>query len=358
MTEPPPLRLMETLRTAREARASDAHLTAGFPIDLRIDGTLEQWDDAPLTSHEIDDIVSYCFVDQTRRRLETAGDATVTYWDQDSGCTRIHAFKSGGNYSLALRLLALEVPTLESLRLPASVEQLTHRNHGLVIVSGPTGSGKSTVLAAMVDRINRTDAKHVITIEDPVEYRHISKKCRISQREIGRDSPHFSDALLGALRSDPDVLLVGEMRDRDTMHAALSAAETGHLVLCTMHTGSAAESVDRIVGSFEGSAQIEVRTQLAESLAGVVSLRLVPRARGSGRLAAVEMLVANDAVRAAVRDARAHQLRNVIATSRSCGMQTLESHLTELLSRGDITYSAASSATDRVDELRAPEAYA
>ncbi len=356
MTNPSPLLLRETLRIARDARASDVHLSPGLPVTLRIDGSLEQIDPKLVTSGEIGDIVAHCFPETAARRLEEEGDATVTHSDEQSRFTRIHAFKTEANYALAFRLLALEIPSLDSLRLPASATQLVERNHGLIIVSGPTGSGKSTALAAMVDRLNRTFSKHIITIEDPIEYRHESMKCRITQREIGRDTPSFLAALLGALRSDPDVLLVGEMRDRATMHAALTAAETGHLVLCTMHTGKAAESVDRIVGSFEGAAQIEVRTRLAESLAGVVSLRLVPRAQGSGRVAAVETLVANDAVRVAIREAKTHHLRNIIATGRSCGMQTLEAHLGELLLRGDVTYATACLATDRPDELPVPEA--
>ncbi len=355
MTNPSPLLLRETLRIARDKRASDAHLSAGLPVTLRIDGSLEQIARAPVTAHEIGAIVAHCFAETALRCLEADGDSTVTHSDEQSCLTRIHAFKAGANYALAFRLLAVEIPSLESLRLPAGAAQLIQRNHGLIIVTGPTGSGKSTALAAMVDRLNRTVAKHIITIEDPIEYRHESMQCRISQREIGRDAPSFLAALLGALRSDPDVLLVGEMRDRETMHAALTAAETGHLVLCTMHTGSAAESVDRIVGSFDGAAQIEVRARLAESLAGVVSLRLVPRARGSGRLAAIETLVANDAVRVAIREAKTHHLRNIITTGRSCGMQTLEGHLGELLLRGDVTYATACLATDRPDELPVPE---
>ncbi len=355
MTNLSPLLLQETLRIARDARASDVHLLAGQPVILRIDGNLEQVNRPPVSSHEIADIVTRCFAETAVRRLEADGDATVTHSDEKLRFTRIHAYRVGGSYALACRLLAPEIPSLESLRLPTGAAQLIQRNHGLIIVSGPTGSGKSTVLAAMVDRLNRTLSKHIITIEDPIEYSHESIQCRISQREIGRDTPSFMAALIGALRSDPDVLLVGEMRDRETMHAALTAAQTGHLVLCTMHTGSAAESVDRIVGSFEGAAQIEVRTRLAESLAGVVSLRLLPRARGSGRLPAVETLVANDAVRVAIRDAKTHHLRNIIATGRSGGMQTLEAHLSELLLRGDVTYASACLATDRPDELRIPE---
>jgi len=358
VTNPSPLFLRETLRIAREARASDVHLSAGLPVTLRIDGSFEQIDRTSVSSQDIDDIISHCFAETAVRRLEADGDATVTHCDEQSHFTRIHAFKTLANVALAFRLLALEIPSLESLRLPASAAQLIQRNDGLVIVTGPTGSGKSTALAAMVDRLNRTQSKHIITIEDPIEYRHESMKCRISQREIGRDTPSFLAALLGSLRSDPDVLLVGEMRDRETMHAALTAAETGHLVLCTMHTGGAAESIDRIIGSFDGAAQIEVRTRLAESLAGVVSLRLVHRARGSGRMAAVETLVANDAVRVAIRDGKTHHLRNIIATGRSSGMQTLETHLSELLLRGDITYATACLATDRPDELRVPESCA
>lgn len=355
MTEPSPLRLRETLRMARDAQASDVHMTAGLPVSLRIDGRLEQQNNPPVDASEIENIISYCFTGSTLRSLESEGDATATYSDPGSGRTRIHAFRCGADHVLALRLLAIEIPAFESLGLPLSAAQLMQRHHGLLIVSGPTGSGKSTVLAAMIDRLNRTDAKRVLTIEDPIEYRHESLKCRISQREIGRDAPSFAAALLGALRSDPDVLLVGEMRDRDAMHAALGAAETGHLVLCTMHTGSAAECVDRIVGSFDGAAQLEVRTQLAECLAGVMSLRLIPRARGSGRLAAAEVLIATDAVRAAIRDAKTHHLRNVIATAKNCGMQTLESHLNELVLRGDVSYQAACLATGRTDELRVPE---
>jgi len=351
-----PLRLREMLRVARELRASDLHISAGLPIRFRTDGVLECHDLAPVDAAEIGAAIDHCFAEGAKRRLEAEGDATITYFDADAGFARIHAFRAGENFALAVRLLAREIPTLEGVRLPPSATQLMQRTRGLVIVCGPTGSGKSTALAAMIDRINNTQSKHIILIEDPIEYRHTSRKSHVSQREIGSDTPSFSAALLGALRSDPDVLLVGEMRDRATMHAAVGAAETGHLVFCTMHTGSAPESVDRIVGSFDGAAQLEMRTQLAETLAGVISLRLVARARGPGRLAAVEVLIANDAVRAAIRDAKTHHLRNVIATSRHCGMQTLEADLGELLLRGDVTYRAAREATDRPDELRVPDA--
>ena len=346
-----PIRLREALRIARIAQASDVHLSAGLPLTLRVDGSLEPQAGTALSSAEIDEIVEQCFEEAARRHLQRAGDATTAF-DDGTGAVRIHAFRTSRKVALAVRVLALEVPALESLNLPPAIAELAQRKHGLIILSGPTGSGKSTALAAIVDRINRTAAKHIITIEEPIEYRHVSRKSVISQREVGVDAESFASALIGALRSDPDIILLGEMRDRLTMGAALTAAETGHLVLATMHTGSAAESVDRIVGSFEGAAQDEVRTQLAGALVAVVCLRLVRRNGRTGRRVAAEILVASDAVRSAIRESKAHHLRNIIATSRSNGMQTLEAHLNDLIFRGEISYEAACEATDRHGVLR------
>lgn len=328
-------------------------MCAGVPLMLRVDGSLEQQNGTVVTRNEIDEIVAYCFEDVKRRCLHRAGDATTTFEDPGTGVVRIHAYVASHGCALAIRMLALKIPALESLDLPPVVADLTQRSHGLVILSGPTGSGKSTALAAMVDRINRTSAKHIITIEEPIEYRHAAGKSVISQREVGADVESFGSALVGALRSDPDIILLGEMRDRLTMAAALTAAETGHLVLGTMHTGTAAESVDRIVGSFEGAAQDEVRTQLSGVLAAVVCLRLVRRKAGPGRRIASEILLASDAVRTAIRESKPHHLRNIIATGRSSGMQTLEAHLSDLVVRGEISHEAACSVTDRRSELRA-----
>jgi len=350
-----PFRLREVLHMAREMRASDVHLSAGTALTLRVDGSLEMRSDHLVTGLQIDDIVAHCFHKKVRRQLVTTGDATVAYSDSDCGPVRVHAYMVRGTQALAVRMLATEIPALEDLRLPAFVAEFTRQKQGLILITGPTGSGKSTLLAAMIEQINRTQAKHIITIEDPVEYQHNSDRCLVSQREIGKDAASFSSALLGALRSDPDVILVGEMRDRATMHGALGAAETGHLVLCTMHTGSASESVDRIIGTFEGAAQAEVRSQLAEALVGIVCLRLVRRARGLGRVLVAEVLFASDAVRSAIRESKVHHLRNIVATSRSSGMQTMEAHLGDLLSRGEITCEAAREATDRPDEVRFPE---
>jgi len=309
--------------------------------------------DCAVTDAEIAEIVTQCLGERARLQLLGTGDATVTYDDPECGIVRIHAYSTRGRTAIALRMLAEEIPPLESLRLPPSAVRLTDRNHGLIAITGPTGSGKSTVLASMIDQINRTRSRHIITIEDPIEYRHKADQCHVSQREIGSDAPTFSDALRGALRSDPDIILVGEMRDHATMRAVLAAAETGHLVLCTMHTGTAPESVDRIIGSFEGAAQAEVRTQLAQTLIGVVCLRLVRRAGRAGRVAAAEVLLGSDAVRAAIRESKAHQLRNIIATSGSCGMQTMEAHLSKLVLQGEIDRDEAFSVTDRREDLQA-----
>ena len=350
-----PIRLREALRIARAAHASDVHFSADMPFTLRVDGVLDIQNGTIISSDEIDEIVAHCFEEPERRRLQRAGDATTAFEEAGAGVVRIHAYLARRRNALAVRMLAEEIPALESLDLPPVVADLVQRKHGLVILSGPTGSGKSTALAAMVDRVNRTAAKHIITIEEPVEYRHVARRSIISQREVGADAESFSSALIGALRSDPDIILLGEMRDRMTMGAALTAAETGHLVFGTMHTGNAAEGIDRIVGSFEGAAQDEARTQLGEVLAAVVCLRLVRRNGRPGRRVAAEVLLASDAVRSAIRESKSHHLRNIIATSRSSGMQTLEAHLNDLVVRGEITYEAACQATDRRAELRTAE---
>jgi twitching motility protein PilT len=207
-------------------------------------------------------------------------------------------------------------------------------------------------MAAAIDRINRTQARHILTIEDPIEYEHRPIRSTITQRQIGRDVRDYSSAIHGALRSDPDVLLVGELRDATAMEAALTAAETGHLVLATLHTGDAAGSIDRIVSVFAGDAQEQIRTQLAQTLAAVVSLRLVPRASGQGRRSAAEVMVCSDAIRSLIRDGKSHQIRNVVTTSRESGMQTLEAHLSELVARREIDLDAARRVTDRPHEVR------
>lgn len=335
------LQLNDLLRQARIQRASDVHLVPEIAATMRIDGDLRALDCAAVPAEDIDAIISVCFDERACTQLRSTGDVSVTHSDPDAGSVRMHAYSVSGHYALAIRMLAETIPTLDELGLPGVVGSFCEKRHGLLIFSGPTGSGKSTAMAAFVDRINRTSARHIVTIEDPIEYRHSSNKSVISQREIGSDLVSFSDGLMGALRSDPDIILVGEMRDRATITAALAAAETGHLVLATLHTGSAPEAIDRIAGVFSAGMQEQIRIQIAQSLAGVICLRLIVRRSGLGRCSAAEVLIANDAVRSLIREHKPHQLRNIIATARPAGMQTLESALTDLLLRAEITHEEA-----------------
>lgn len=346
-----PVRLNEVLSIARHRNASDVHLCVGTAPVLRVDGSLEAQPTLAPTKEEIQAVMASLLDTSALDNFERAGDSTATCEFDEVGTIRVHAYRTLSGIALAIRLLAPCIPRLDTLGLPPAVASLVERPHGLVIFAGPTGSGKSTALAALIDRINHTRARHIITIEDPIEYRHQPQRCTINQREIGRDVPTFAQAIYGALRCDPDVILVGEMREPQTMHAALTAAETGHLVLTTLHTGDAAQTVDRIVGAFEGDKQEQVRVQLAQTLVGVVCMRLAPRASGTGRSAAAEVLVANDAVRNLIRDGKTHQLRNIISTSRQAGMQTLETHLSEMVARCDVTLDAARLLTDRPDDL-------
>lgn len=347
-----PVRLIEVLRIARLRNASDVHLCAGVAPVLRVDGTLETQHTMIATVEELGAVTASLLDEKALNVYSERGDVTVTRRVDETGSIRVHAYRTSEGTSLAIRLLATAVPSLEALHLPPVISSFVDKPHGLVIFAGPTGSGKSTSLAALIDRINRTQARHIMTIEDPIEYEHISNRCVINQRELGRDVATFANAIYGALRSDPDVILVGEMRDPETMHAALTAAETGHLVLTTLHTGDAAQTIDRIVGVFEAGKQEQIRIQLAQTLIGVVCMRLLPRMSGPGRRSAVEVLVANDAVRNLIRDGKTHQIRNIISTSRQSGMQTLEAHLSDLVARREIALDAARLVTDRPDELR------
>jgi twitching motility protein PilT len=346
-------RLDEVLRVARLRGASDVHLHAGVQPVFRIDGILEPQESPAPDAGEMQNLTQGLLDPSAIETYSREGDVTVTYADSASGAMRVHAYRTLDGPSLAIRLLATSVPTLDALQLPAAVQTMASRPNGLFIFAGPTGSGKSTALAAMVEYINRTRACHILTIEDPIEYRHCGRRAMVTQREVGRDVPGFAAGVYGALRSDPDVILLGEMRDASTMHAALTAAETGHFVMTTLHTGDSAQTIDRMIGTFQGEVQDQARLQLAQTLVGVVCMRLVAKAASPGRHSAVEILIANDAVRNVVRDGKTHQLRNVIATHRHMGMQTLEQHLSELVSRGDVSLDAARAVTERPHEVRA-----
>jgi twitching motility protein PilT len=347
------IRITDLVRAARARGATDLHFGGDDRPVLRVDGCLVALDVPPVEEPDARAFLDSALSPEQLRRLDARGSADGAAARSTSGGPyRVHAYRHGQGLRVAIRLLAETVPSLEQLALPAVVATLAQRPAGLVLFTGPTGSGKTTALAALVDRINRTSERNVVTVEDPVEYVHVAVRSLITHCEIGRDVSDYAEALRGILRADPDVILIGEMRDRETIAAALTAAETGHLVFATLHTNDAAQTVDRIVDAFPADAHTQVRTQLAAVLAGIVALRLVPRHDRAGRRAAAEILIGTDAVRALIREAKTHQLRNTIVTGRAAGMQTLETHLSELVVRGEVELAAARAATSRPGEIR------
>lgn len=338
----PPPALHALLEEMVERDASDLHVTAGLPPRLRIDGALtDSRQGSALAPREAAELVDSVLTRARGERL-AAGDEIDFAFDL-AGLARFRCscFRQRGQAAMALRRIPHEIRPLEDLRLPGVVRRLVERPRGLVLVTGPTGSGKSTTLAAMVNRINETRRGHIVTIEDPVEFVHPSRGCVVSQREVGADTKSFAAALRSATRQDPDVILIGEMRDPETISAALTIAETGHLVLATLHTNSAAASVHRIIDVFASGRQTQVRAQLALVLEGVVTQNLLRRARGRGRVAACEVLICTPAVRAAIRDRKVHQVPSMMQAGRKHGMQTMNDALLRLRMRGEISTEAA-----------------
>ena len=346
------VRFNDVMHVALARAASDIHLIPGARPAIRVDGGLEYVDGPVVTAEETDLLAERYLDERALARLRETGDTTATAKELDRHLLRVHVLQTEPGLAVAVRILPRTVPPLETLHLPSVVARFARKQRGLVIFAGPTGSGKSTSLAALVGRINSEQSRRIITIEDPIEYRHESLRSIVAQREVGRDVPSYASAVIGSLRADPDVIMIGEMRDTPTMRAALTAAETGHLVLTTLHTGDAVQTIDRIVDAFEGDEQTQVRTQVATALVAVVAQRLLPQLRSKGRRLAAEILIATDAVRATIREGRIHQLRNVMLTARDTGMQTLEHHLSELLAEGQIDRTSAAAATDRDGELR------
>ncbi len=331
---PPALRAL--LEEMVERDASDLHLTAGIPPRLRIDGALvDVRHGGVLAPSEAAELVNSVLTKAGRERLAAGREIDFAFDLAGIARFRCSCYCQRGRPAMALRRIPHEIPRLEDLRLPGVVRRLVERPHGLVLVTGPTGSGKSTTLAAMLSRINETRKGHIVTIEDPVEFVHPSRGCVVSQREVGSDTMSFAAALKSATRQDPDVILIGEMRDPETISAALTIAETGHLVLATLHTSSAAASVHRIIDVFASGRQAQVRAQLALVLEGVVTQNLLPRARGRGRVAACEVLICTPAVRAAIRDRKVHQIPSMMQAGRKHGMQTMNDALRQLRMRGE-----------------------
>jgi len=334
-------RMEALLEAAWDKGGSDLLITPGSAPIVRVDGLLtrlEGW--APLSAPESARLFATLL--NARQSVDFAARKEIDFsfsW-RDQARFRVNGFRQRGTVAAALRLIPYELPNFAGLGLPQTVRDFTDLHQGLVLVTGPTGSGKSTTLAAMIDKINTTRPCHILTIEDPIEYVHRHKVAAVNQREVGDDTDSFPQALRAALREDPDVLLVGEMRDLETIQTVLTIAETGHLVFATLHTNDTAQALDRIVDVFPGDAQAQIRVQLANALSGIVYQRLLPRI-GGGRVAAYEVLVATPAVRNLIREGKTRQLRNVVATGGREGMQTIEQSLTDLVADGSLDHATA-----------------
>ena len=335
------VRIETLLEECIKLNASDLHMQVGLPPILRVDGALQPIAGTKeLTETGVEKLIFATLDDGQREILLKDKEFDYSFAFGDMGRFRVNAFHEKGNLAGAFRLIPNQIRSVTELGMPPIVTSFADYPRGLILVTGPTGSGKSTTLAALVDKINREKAKHIITIEDPIEYSHKSRRSVVAQREVHYDTFSFSAALRSALREDPDVVLIGEMRDLETISSAITIAETGHLVLATLHTNSAAQSIDRMIDVFPPHQQPQVRSQLANILMAVCSQRLVP-AIGGGRVVAAEVMIANPAVRSIIREGKTHQLDTVIQTGADQGMQTMDRTLVKLIQTGVITYDDA-----------------
>lgn len=348
--------LEELLQLVFDRGASDLHISMGLPPVIRVDGKLVRTDYPPLTKEDTQRLIFSMLTNEQRRVLEQNWELDCSYGVSGLGRFRVNVYKDRGNYAAALRSITSSIPTFDQLGLPVIVKEIAERPRGLVLVTGPTGSGKSTTLAAMVDHINATRAEHILTIEDPIEFVHTSKRSIIHQRELGQDTRSFNNALRAALREDPDVILVGEMRDLETIGLALTAAETGHLVFGTLHTSSASSTVDRIVDVFSAVQQQQIRIQLSSSLVAVFSQTLCPKlspdGTKNGRIMAQEIMVVTPAISNLVREGKTAQIYSAIQTGGNYKMMTLEMALKDLYTQNLITYEDAMSKTSKPDDLK------
>jgi len=332
------LDIFSLLRTGKSKRASDLHMVVGSPSILRVDGSLVSANGTvPLTAEDINEAFIQLTTPKEREEFHSHLELDFGYTLSDVGRLRCNASQQRGSISLAVRLLPPKIPTLDELELPAICKQLAVKPRGLVVVTGPTGSGKSTTLAAMIQYLNHNETRHVVTIEDPIEYVHTGVKCAITQRQLGTDTLSFDNALKHILRQDPDVILVGEMRDPETADAVLTVAETGHFILTTGHAPSATQAMERIIDLFPPHQRHLAQTRMASLLVAALCQVLVPRADGSGRVAAVEIMLGNPAVKSLIREGKIYQLPNVIRTHRDMGMISLDEALVSLYLKGTIT---------------------
>jgi len=346
------LNLRALLQEMIEREASDLHVTAGERPKLRVDGDITNSSvETVLTPKDTLQLAYSVLTEQQKKRFEFEDELDFSFGIQNLARFRGNVFKQRGCVAMVLRMIPFSVRTFEDLGLPPVVARLAERPRGLILVTGPTGSGKSTTLAAMIDKINRDRKGHIITVEDPIEFIHRHQNCIVNQREIGTDTKSFSSALKYALREDPDIILVGEMRDLETIAAALTIAETGHLVLATLHTNSAAESINRIIDVFPSTQQSQVRAQLAFVLEGVLTQTLLQKARGKGRMMACEIMVATPAIRSLIRDDKVHQIYSALQSGKKHGMQTMVDALYQLYMNREVSKEECLRAASDVNEF-------
>ena len=347
----------EILQLAKEKKASDIHLAPGSPVMLRIDGQLLPQTQNRLKPNEVERILEPMLSDVQKQRLKEDGELDFAFSIPNYSRVRANVFRQRGTYTAALRILTYDVPKPETLGLPPAVVNFTNLKRGLVLVTGATGSGKSTTLASLIDIIAERDAKNIITLEDPIEYLHTNKRAIVRQREVGDDTKSYADALRAALRQDPDVILVGEMRDLETISTAITAAETGHLVFSTLHTNNTSEAIDRMIDVFPPHQQQQIRVQLSTVLEGVVAQQLLPKIDG-GRIAAFEVLIANSAIRNLIREGKAFQIPSILQTSKRDGMQTMDDCIMNIFQHGLIAQrTAVDYALDQVNMIRKTQMY-
>nr|WP_088007272.1 type IV pilus twitching motility protein PilT [Indiicoccus explosivorum] len=331
----------ELLGAASDLGTSDIHITVGVPPIFRVHGQLKRYGEQPVTPELSEEIARQILPEKMWDAFTERGEMDYSYAVAGKGRFRVNTFHQRGSMSHAFRTIPSEIPTVEQLQMPQVLKTLAETHQGLILVTGPTGSGKSTTLAAMIRHINDELSKHIITLEDPIEYLHRHGSSIIDQREVGFDTQSFANGLRAALRQDPDVILVGEMRDLETISTAITAAETGHLVFATLHTSSAASTIERIIDVFPSAQQSQVRTQLGGTLKAVISQRLLPTVDGRGRRAATEIMINNPAIANLIRTEKVHQIPNVIMTNRAMGMHMMSTSVQELLTRGLITRQTA-----------------
>lgn len=348
--------ISELLEKLVKEGGSDLHISSNLPPAIRIDGKLKKMDYPPLAPDDVENLLFPMLSNEQRRRLEQEWELDFSYGIEGLSRFRVNFYKDKGNYAAAFRTITSKVPTFDQLGLPEIVRTTAEKPRGLILVTGPTGSGKSTTLAAMIDYINSTRAEHILTIEDPIEFVHTSKTSIVHQRELGMDTRSFANALKSALREDPDIILVGEMRDHETIALALTAAETGHLVFGTLHTSSASQTVDRIIDVFPEGQQQQIRVQLANSLQAVFAQTLLPKIQPDGtkkgRVMAQEIMLVTPAIANLVRESKAAQIYSTIQMNQGMGMQTLEMALANLYKQKLVTLEDALSKTSRPEELK------